>query len=247
MRYIIKLNISTFVVYSCPMKRFVIGDIHGAHRAMVQCFERSGFDRETDLLICLGDLCDSWPDVGKVFEELLGIRRLTLLKGNHDLWLLNWFLTGESPDIWLRQGGDITINAFKSAVPARYVEFMKSAGLYYILDNCLFVHGGFLTDRPIEQQDKEIFLWDRTLIKTALKYKSSGEEKQLTGYDEVYVGHTPTINFGALKPIRACEVYLMDTGAGWPGGVLSMMDIDNKELFQSEPVDLLYPGSRGRS
>ncbi len=52
-------------------RRFVIGDIHGAHRALLQCFERSGFDRQNDLLICLGDLCDGWPDVDKVFDELL--------------------------------------------------------------------------------------------------------------------------------------------------------------------------------
>jgi hypothetical protein len=60
------------------------------------------------------------------------------------------------------------------------------------------------------------------------------------------VGHTPTINFGTLKPIRACEVIIMDTGAGWPGGVLTMMDIDSKEIFQSSQVDSLYPDYSGR-
>jgi serine/threonine protein phosphatase 1 len=229
------------------MKRFVIGDIHGAHRAMVQCFERSGFNRENDLLICLGDLCDSWPDVDKVFEELLGIRNLTLILGNHDQWLLNWFLTGESPDIWLMQGGDITINAFKRGVPSGYVDLLRSARLYFILDNNLFVHGGYLPEKPIEKQDKEIFLWDRTLIKKALKHRSSAENVHLTRFNRVYVGHTPTINFDTLEPINACDVCLMDTGAGWPGGVLTMMDIDSREIYQSESVDLLYPGFRGRA
>jgi len=37
----------------------------------------------------------------------------------------------------------------------------------------------------------------------------------------------------------------MDTGAGWEG-VLSMMNIDTKELFQSDLVADLYPGVRGR-
>ena len=37
----------------------------------------------------------------------------------------------------------------------------------------------------------------------------------------------------------------MDTGAGWDG-TLSMMNVDNKELFQSDPVEDLYPKEPGR-
>jgi len=37
----------------------------------------------------------------------------------------------------------------------------------------------------------------------------------------------------------------MDTGAGW-SGVLSMMNIDTKEIFTSDHVDTLYPGITGR-
>jgi serine/threonine protein phosphatase 1 len=37
----------------------------------------------------------------------------------------------------------------------------------------------------------------------------------------------------------------MDTGAGW-SGVLSLMDVENKEVFTSDPVPSLYPGIAGR-
>lgn len=30
------------------MKTFVMGDIHGAYKALIQCIERSGFDKEKD-------------------------------------------------------------------------------------------------------------------------------------------------------------------------------------------------------
>ena len=43
------------------MKTFVVGDIHGAHKALVQVLERSGLDRESDTLIVLGDVVDGWP------------------------------------------------------------------------------------------------------------------------------------------------------------------------------------------
>lgn len=228
------------------MRRFVIGDIHGAHRALLQCFERSGFDRKTDLLISLGDLCDGWPDVDKVFSELLGLKNLVLLMGNHDQWLLNWFLTGAAPDIWLVQGGDTTIGSFRAGVTSDQIQLLTDAVLYYKLDKSLFVHGGILPHLPLESQDEEVFLWDRTLVQSALYHRNQGREVTLTGYDKVFVGHTPTINFDSVKPIRACGVCLMDTGAGWPGGVLTMMDIDSGKSWQSDMVRDLYMDSRGR-
>lgn len=229
------------------MRRFVIGDIHGAHRALQQCFKRSGFDRQTDLLICLGDLCDGWPGVDKVFNELLEVRNLVLLLGNHDQWLLNYFLTGDAPDIWLMQGGYQTIKRYKSGVPSTHLELLRNARYYFILDKNLFVHGGFLPEVPIEQQDEEVFLWDRSLVRTALSHKQHGKEVRITPFDMVYVGHTPTINFEDNKPITTCGVCLMDTGAGWPGGILTLMDIDSKRVFQSDRVDELYCGFRGRN
>ena len=229
------------------MRRFVIGDIHGALRALLQCFERSEFDRQNDLLISLGDLCDGWPDVDKVFDELLGIQNLVLILGNHDQWLLNYFLYQDAPQIWLIQGGDTTIRSFHQKVTTAYAELLKSAKLYHILDNKLFVHGGILFDMPLESQEEEIFLWDRSLVKNALYQWRQGIDIRLTQYDRVYVGHTPTINFDEVSPIQACEVCLMDTGAGWPGGVLTMMDIDTEQYFTSDVVSELYWEISGRT
>jgi serine/threonine protein phosphatase 1 len=227
-------------------RRFVIGDIHGAHKALLQCFEKASFDRQNDLLICLGDLGDGWPDVPQVFDELLSIRNLILLQGNHDIWLLNWFETGDSYDIWLMQGGDVTVHSMRVKNTDPYIRLLKSAKLYYVLDNKLFVHGGFIPDYPIEKQDKEILLWDRSLVKAALCIDDPFHERNLTSYDRVYVGHTPTINFDETRPIIKNGVCLMDTGAGWPGGLLSMMDIDTGNIYQSEVVSKIYTDTKGR-
>jgi len=37
----------------------------------------------------------------------------------------------------------------------------------------------------------------------------------------------------------------MDTGAGW-SGVLTMMDIESKQFYLSDPLPELYPGIKGR-
>jgi serine/threonine protein phosphatase 1 len=227
-------------------RRFVIGDIHGAHKALLQCFEKSSFDRQKDLLICLGDLGDGWPDVPGVFNELLSLHNLILLKGNHDIWLLNWFETGEAPDIWLMQGGDVTLLSMRFQPTDTYVRLLKDARTYYILENMLFVHGGFIPDYPIEKQDKEILLWDRSLVKAALCTDDPFNERKLTSFDRVYVGHTPTIHFNETRPLVKNGVCLMDTGAGWPGGVLSMMDIDTGNIYQSDVVSDIYTETKGR-
>ncbi len=82
------------------MKTFVIGDIHGAHKALLQCLDRSGFDRENDTLITLGDICDGWPYVYECVEELLKIKNIINIIGNHDQWFLKWYYTLCHPDYW---------------------------------------------------------------------------------------------------------------------------------------------------
>jgi hypothetical protein len=62
------------------MRKFVMGDIHGAHRAMLQCFERSGFDDQNDLLIQLGDVADGYPEIHECVEELLQVKNRICLK-----------------------------------------------------------------------------------------------------------------------------------------------------------------------
>jgi serine/threonine protein phosphatase 1 len=224
------------------MRRWVIGDIHGAHRALMQCLDRSSFDTRKDLLICLGDLCDRWPEVDKVFDTMLTFHNLVLLLGNHDEWALDWFLHGKEPEIWLTQGGDKTKESYPHGVPQRHIDLLKNALLFYELENKLFVHAGFNPHQDINKQDRHTLLWDRGFIKTALHFNREGEIHKLSSYDEIYLGHTPTLNFGQSIPMKVCEVFLIDTGAGWKGGSLSMMDIDSKEYFQSDPVDQLYAG-----
>lgn len=224
------------------MRRFVIGDVHGAYRALRQCFERAGFDHEHDLLISLGDVCDGWPETAAAVDELLKIRNLTYILGNHDYLALQWMQYGIQQDIWLDQGGMATLKSYNETVNDTHKEFFERALPYRVLENKLFIHAGFNPLRRLEEQPFEDFIWDRNLARLALDFFNKGIETQLTTYDEVYIGHTP-VSTG--RPLLACGVWLMDTGAGWTG-VLSMMDIDTKEIFTSDPVPSLYPGVTGR-
>jgi serine/threonine protein phosphatase 1 len=224
-------------------KKFVMGDIHGAYRALRQCFERSGFDHDVDHLIFLGDVADGWPQTKESVEELLKIKNLTYVFGNHDFWTLEWMQTGYAEEIWLSQGGEATVKSYKSGIPKNHIALLDQSLPYFLEDNRLFVHAGFDPITPLEVQGFNTFLWDRNLARIALDFHMKNMEGRLTEYDEVFLGHTP-VPF--QKPIQAGGVWLMDTGAGW-SGVLSMMDLDTKEVFSSDPVPTLYPGISGRS
>lgn len=223
------------------MRTFVIGDIHGAHRALIQALDRAGFDYDNDQLICLGDVADGWPETRQCVDELLKISNLIYILGNHDFWTLEWLETGYAEDVWVDQGGKATQQSYGEK-PQSHISFFKNAVPYHISNNRLFVHAGISPLRPIEEQTYHTFLWDRNLARTAFDLFEKGIPGKLTTYDEVYIGHTP-IPFH--YPIQSGDVWMMDTGAGW-SGVLSIMDIRTKEYWTSDPVPSLYPGVEGR-
>jgi serine/threonine protein phosphatase 1 len=228
----------------------VIGDIHGAYRALIQCLERASFDYQKDCLICLGDVCDGWPETKKCIDELLKIKHLVFVLGNHDTWLLRWMKTGNIENIWYVQGGEATIDSYAGCpVPSSHLDFLQKALPYFLWERKLFVHAGIDPALTLAEQTEDILLWDRALAKAALsnqllqtESEITKDDRKLTVYEEVYLGHTP---IHQDKPLYVAGVWLMDTGAGWDG-VLSMMDIDTKEMFISDPAHLLYPGIQGR-
>ena len=59
------------------------------------------------------------------------------------------------------------------------------------------------------------------------------------GYPTHIANATPLSNEG-------CNVGNLDTGAAFTGK-LSLMDINTKEFWQSDPVWKLYPGEKGRN
>lgn len=223
-------------------KIFVMGDIHGAHKALLQCLEFSAFDYERDTLICLGDVCDGWPETKQSVDELLRIKKLIFLLGNHDLWTLEWMKSGIADSLWLTQGGEATVNSYHGGVPKSHLQFFENAPRYFIEEDRLFVHAGIDPSLALDHQDSDTLLWDRTLARNVLDSHAKGAQEKHTTFVEVYIGHTP-IPF--QKPLLNGDVWLMDTGAGW-SGVLSIMDIYSKEVFTSEPVPSLYPGIKGR-
>ncbi len=224
------------------MRTFVVGDIHGAYRALKQVLDRSSFDYDADRLICLGDVTDGWPETKQAVDELLLIKNLVYIMGNHDLWARQWMETKEAEEIWLDQGGRATCESYDEGIPESHLELFRQAKPYFEEHNRLFVHAGVLPGVRAEESSEHTLYWDRTLVQMAKHHSLLGTGQTLTPYNEVYVGHTPV---SSPHPIKLCEVWMMDTGAAW-SGVLSIMNVETKEWFTSDVVKDLYPGIKGR-
>ena len=240
------------------MKKFVIGDIHGSNKALLQVLEKSGFDRESDLLISLGDIADGWNEVPECVDTLLSIKNLIAIRGNHDVWCYDWFEMGASPLIWTQQGGQATLDAYVRTgkmTEDSHKEFWKNQVDYHIDDdNRLFIHGGWDYMEgfprgamlPVNAGSiaKECH-WDRSVLsgaRSAFGDKNRpGKFKALEQFKEIYIGHTAMNG----EPKQFGNLWNLDTGAGW-NGQLTIMDIDSKEFWQSDFTTVLHPEERGR-
>jgi len=232
------------------MRTFAIGDVHGGYKALIQCLKRAEFDHTNDKLIVLGDVCDGWPQTWDCIDELLRVKNLVFIMGNHDFWVLEWALTGEEPPIWTEQGGLSTIQSYNNQTPPKeHIDFLKSGTPLYIDDkNRAFVHGGFDRKKDPRNENQHVLMWDRDLIHTAwnLSKQRGDKPKKLTEFEEVFLGHTPTSSVGSLDaPVHFFEIWDLDTGGGWEGK-LTIMDVDTHEYWQSDIVHTLYPNDHGR-
>lgn len=84
--------------------------------------------------------------------------------------------------------------------------------------------------------------WDRRLLDMAWKKQVDGHKCQLGKYKDIFVGHTTTEFYNTLQPIHVCNVWNIDTGAGW-SGKLTIMDVDTKEYWQADLTPDLYGGT----
>lgn len=240
-------------------RTLVIGDIHGGLKALKQVLERTAVT-EQDTLIFLGDYVDGWGESAQVIQFLIELdqkQNCVFITGNHDSWCEDWLREGKWDKTWLFHGGSSTVDSytfFSETQIQEHLNFFERMKLYHVDEqNRLFVHAGFTSMHgPSHEFHSSNFKWDRTLWEMALtmdkhiKKDSKLYPKRLLQFYEIYIGHTPTLNYDMTVPMNGCNVWNVDTGAAFTGS-LTIMDIDTKEFWQSDPLPGLYPNEKGRN
>jgi serine/threonine protein phosphatase 1 len=241
------------------MRVFAVGDIHGGLKALIQVLNKIEV-KDEDTLIFVGDYVDGWSESAQVIQFLLDLSQkfnCVFIKGNHDVWCEAWLKTGEVNPTWYMHGGKETMesyNSFSETDKKQHLQFFENMPLYFLDDqNRLFLHAGFTSMHGVENEVfKTTLYFDRTLWEMALTMNKRIEKasliypNRLKHYKEIYIGHTPTINYNYDVPMNAINVWNIDTGAAFTGK-LSGINVNTKEVFQSDNLPSLYPNEKGRN
>jgi len=240
-------------------RKLVIGDIHGGLKALVQLLEKIDLSPK-DQLVFLGDYVDGWSDSANTVTYLIELAKQNsciFIRGNHDDLAHKWLEKDEMNQKWLEHGGQSSIDAYRNFTEEEkkaHIKFFREMFSYYKdEDERLFVHAGFtnLHGPDFEYYDTG-FYWDRTLWEMALAMKDNLNPeddfypKRLRHFKEIYIGHTPVTRIGESMPVNKANIWNVDTGAAFKG-TISAIDVDSKEIYQSDPVYTLYPEEQGRN
>lgn len=230
----------------------VITDIHGCFDECRRLLDKLKFNKNSDMLINLGDTIDRGPAIYEAFLFLYELKeemgeRCVLIRGNHEQMMLD--ATGKSErkkdykDLWYMNSGEKTVYSFighKHKIN-EYRSWFEQMPYYYTEERFQCVHA-CLKDEDPEKNTIETLIWGRD-----------------TDYDGklVLTGHTPyrvplyfngsepvgTITEGMWGRLPAKGMIALDTGCVF-GNRLTGMVIE-EDRFKVESVQSgVFPGRR---
>jgi len=223
-----------------PRRRFVVGDIHGCKKTLQKMVEDVLRLEPEDMLFLLGDYIDRGPDSKGVLDYMLYLSEagydIRPLLGNHEEMLLNAATDPATRSLWFGNGGWQTMREFgvetPEEIPQRYLDFLASLPLMYLLDDYLLVHAGldFRKDNPIYESAHQDLLWARD-------YKVDIDK--LAGRTLV-TGHSKTPLFEIQTSLATSHIKL-DNGccSKWEigYGALVAMNLDTRELLVQNNIE----------
>lgn len=230
-------------------------DNHGALKAVKQVLERCSFNPHEDLLINLGDIVDRGTESAELVQFYIGLAEKCLykplfIKGNHDNYCHKWLKSGEISMEWLMNGGTATIDSYIRTGylhSESHLNFFNEMFDFYIdTKNRGYVHAGFTSPKGLgNERFPKNYYWDRSLWLFAnTEHNTFDVEARMeifNAHEEVFIGHTPTLILNETVPTKRCNIWNLDTGAGYKEGKLTIMDANSKEIWQSDTIEELYP------
>lgn len=227
------------------MRRFAISDIHGCSKTFNALLEKLELQK-ADQLFLLGDYIDRGSDSKGVIDKILQLKHdgyfVSCLLGNHEWMLLNSSNDFKKYDLWLKNGGSITLDSYKISdynfldkLPETHLQFFKNLEYYVELEDYFLVHAGFNLKDSDPLNDYESMLW----IRDWSKYLKPG---QLDGKKIIH-GHsarTITKLFEDVKNPKT-QVYNIDCGCVYDSknrlGVLCAFNLDDKTMITNKNLD----------
>ncbi|MDH5771699.1 MAG: serine/threonine protein phosphatase [Rhodospirillaceae bacterium] len=175
---------------------YAVGDVHGRAdllgkllQKIIADFEKTkdknGADYSKNVLVMLGDLVDRGPDSRGVLELLSAnmpeeIRKnfeVIMLRGNHEVMMLDFIRGREDAYDWLGNGGmealesydidphgrevDDLRREFKEKLPKSHLDLVRTMKLRKRIGGYMFVHAGLRPGVTLKNQNPDDLVWIR--------------------------------------------------------------------------------------
>lgn len=129
----------------------VVGDIHGCLDELIEMLETTGFNRDEDVLISVGDLIDRGPKIRETIEFVTSLPRFYMVRGNHEDKHVRLH---KNNNVKISNGMRETINSFGGKIPENVIQLFKDAPLILKIPSGYVVHAGFDPTMLPEEQHK---------------------------------------------------------------------------------------------
>ncbi|WOF81896.1 metallophosphoesterase (plasmid) [Pseudomonas sp. FeN3W] len=216
-------------------KVYAVSDVHGHISLLEHLLDRAGFDEKYDWLIICGDLVDRGPESHR-FMEFIERPWVHALIGNHEDFCRQSGLTGITP-LHLKSGGEwFTKIAYSER--SRIIDAINE--MPYAIDlthsdgrRIGFVHAEVVGDDwddfliMLENQEAHLStpLLEKVLFSRVRIYVN--QTQPIGGVDQLFVGHT-----SLYDPVVLGNTHYIDTGTCYSDGVMTLVCIDDDEIFQ---------------
>lgn len=236
---------------------YVIPDIHGQLTELQLILDRilplRNSDGVKDTIIFLGDYIDRGYDSPLVLDKLIELKKqyedqIVFLIGNHEMMFLEAMIPFPNKHLfWMNNGGDITLSAYLDRanyhldnpyelprsriadyIPKEHIEFIMSLKHYHETDDFIFAHAGLDPFTPLEEQDKAVFYWDRSLynnIKNVFRNVYAGK----TWEKCIITGHNCSTS--QKKPFITEKFMMLDCSCH---NKLIVLELNSMECFEAK-------------
>lgn len=166
------------------------GQIHQLELILSRILPLRKTDGVKDTIVFLGDYIDRDSKAPLVVDKIIELKKtygeqVVTLMGNHELMLMEGVAPYPNSNkylFWMKYGGVDTLSGYleragqpmdnpyellraraKDFIPKEHMDFFKSLDYSYETDDFIFVHGGCDPLKPLSEQERESFCWDREL------------------------------------------------------------------------------------
>ena len=218
-------------------KDYVVGDIHGSFRDLMQILLKMNFDFEKDRLFSVGDLCDR----GMFSEDVLKWMNYDWffpVFGNHEALLMGYVEKLINYEAIIKIGGEwwFEINEQEQEKIMEYfnllpiaIEVETSHGKIGIIHATCPMDSW--NDFKLKLEEDDAYKYINKAIWT---YCKNREQHKVNDIESIIVGHTTLENMLQIE-----NVFFIDTGATFTRGFFTILELETMKPVEHLNMDLV--------